>query len=124
MWRAVNDEMVADHGTDIRGALGSAINCPALAQRISTKCVLSVCVGHATELTSICERGLDEVVERAHTKVAAMRIDALHFAAGSATLADANQDGVADRLDAGMWTAELNAGLGLRHVPATFTATK
>ena len=31
--------------------------------------------------------------------------------------------GIADRLDNGVWTAEINAGQGLRHAPATFTAT-
>ncbi|NVB78638.1 MAG: hypothetical protein HOV81_09615 [Kofleriaceae bacterium] len=123
VWQAVNDEMIADHGLDIRGALGAAINCPALAQRVASKCIYSYCVGHAAELTSICERGLDEVVERAHAKVAEMRIDALHLAAGTATLGDANHDGLTETLDGGVWTAELDAGLGLRHVPATFTGT-
>lgn len=124
VWQAMNDEMVASYGMDIRGALGAAIACPSLAQRIANKCVYSYCVGHAAELTSICERGLDEVVDRAHAKVAAMRIDALHFAAGSAQLGDEDGDGLAETLDAGTWDAELNAGLGLRHVPATFTATR
>lgn len=122
-WKAVNDEMIVDHGVDIRGALGAAIDCPALAQRVASKCVYSYCVGHAADLTAICERGLDEVVERAHAKVAAMRIDVLHLAAGTATLGDANHDGLTETLDGGVWTAELDAGLGLRHVPATFTAT-
>ena len=124
VWQAVNDEMIEDHGMDVRGLLGAAVNCPAIAQHVASKCLYSVCVGHAAELTSICERGLDEVVERAHAKVSAMRIDALHLAMGSANVVDADHDGTADRLDAGVWTAELNAGLGLRHVPATFTATK
>lgn len=29
-----------------------------------------------------------------------------------------------DQLTAGVWTAELDAGMGLRAVPATFTAAK
>jgi hypothetical protein len=53
-----------------------------------------------------------------------MKFDAIHFAAGSATLVDTNGDSIAERLDAGVWTAEINAGLGLRHVPATFTAAQ
>jgi hypothetical protein len=105
---------------DVRGMLGQAINCPSLANTIASKCVLGVCVGHASELTTICEAGLDEIVDRVHAKVAALRLDALHLAQGSATLVDANHDGVAEALASGIWTAEINAGQGLRHVPATF----
>ena len=115
VWRAVG-------GDSLRAALGAAVNCPALAQRVALTCYLGVCVGHASELTQICERGLDEVVDRAGEKVLAMRIDALHFAAGHAKLVDADHDGVVERLDGGVWTAEINAGQGLRHVPATFSA--
>jgi hypothetical protein len=53
-----------------------------------------------------------------------LRFDALHLAAGSATLVDADHDGAVEALAAGVWDAEINAGMGLRHVPATFTATK
>ena len=35
-----------------------------------------------------------------------------------------NGDGVADRIVNGTWDAEMNLGLGLRHTPATFTATR
>lgn len=124
VWRAMNATMVAQHGVDLRGALGAAVDCPSLAQRIAAKCVWSYCVGHEAALTEICEAGLDEVVDRAHAKLAEMKFDAIHFAAGSATLVDTNGDHVAERLDAGVWTAEINAGLGLRHVPATFTAVQ
>lgn len=85
---------------------------------------VGVCVGHTAELTEICERGLDEVVERAHAKFLAYRFDALHLAAGTATLVDADADRTADALTAGRWTTEINAGQGLRAVPATFTATR
>lgn len=123
-WTAVNDAMTAQYGMDIRATLGAAVNCPAIAATVASKCVLGVCVGHATELTAICERGLDEVVDRAHAQFSAMKFEALHLAAGTAMLVDADKDGTAERLANGVWTAELNAGQGLRHVPATFTATK
>jgi hypothetical protein len=123
-WTAVNDAMIAQHGMDIRASLGAAVNCPAIAATVAQKCVWSVCVGHEAELTAICEKGLDEVVERARAKFASMKFEALHFQSGTATLVDANKDGTAEALANGVWTAELNAGMGLRHVPATFTATK
>jgi hypothetical protein len=120
IWTALNDKMVAEYGYDLRGALGAAVNCPALAHTVANKCVWGVCVGHETQLTNICEAGLDEVAGRVHDKLAEMRFDALHFIAGQATLVDDNHDGAAESLAAGTWTAELNAGQGLRHVPATF----
>ncbi|MDX2093615.1 MAG: hypothetical protein SFX73_37595 [Kofleriaceae bacterium] len=123
-WQALEAKFVADYGASIRDTLGSAVNCPLVAQRVASKCVFSVCVGHAAELTSLCERGLDEVVERAHAKLATFTFDALRFEAGTATLVDADGDLVAEQLTGGVWTAEINAGQGLRHAPATFTASK
>ncbi len=124
IWTALNEKMLAEYGYDLRGALGAAVNCPSLAHTIANKCVWGYCVGHETQLTHICEAGLDEVAGRVHDKLAEMRFDALHFAAGKATLVDANRDGVAESLASGTWTAELNAGQGLRHVPATFTGER
>ncbi len=123
-WQALEAKLTADHGAGIRATLGAAVNCPLIASRVASKCVLGVCVGHATELTSICERGLDEVVDRAHAKLATFKFDAFHLEAGHATMVDTTKDGIADRLDNGVWTAEINAGQGLRHAPATFTATR
>jgi hypothetical protein len=124
IWTAINRSMVAQYGVDLRGALGAAVSCPTLAHTIAMKCVWGYCVGHETQLTEICEAGLDEAVARVHDRLAEERFDALHFATGTATLVDSNNDGIADRLDGGVWTAELNAGLGLRHAPATFTASR
>lgn len=124
VWRAVNDQMTVQYGYDVHSLLGAAVNCPALAHTIAGKCYLGVCVGHEAELTTICERGLDEVVGRMHAKLAELRFDAIHFEAGTAKLVDTDNDSIADRIDQGVWTAEINAGLGLRPVPATFTATR
>lgn len=120
IWTAMNDKMVADYGYDLRGALGAAVSCAPLARTIANKCVWGYCVGHEAQLNEICEAGLDEAVERVHEKLTEMRFDALHFIEGTATLVDANKDGVAESLASGTWDAELNAGQGLRHVPATF----
>jgi hypothetical protein len=124
LWRAVDAAIAAQYGAGIRAAIGSAVNCPHVAQTIASKCVLGMCVGHADLLEELCEAGLDEVVDIAHDKVAALRFDALHFAAGRARLIDSSGDGIADALAGGVWTAEINAGQGLRPVPATFTATR
>ncbi|HEX4419638.1 MAG TPA: hypothetical protein VH165_17110 [Kofleriaceae bacterium] len=120
-WQGLNAASQSLFGADIRGALGNAINCPALAHNVADKCVLDVCVGHETELTSICTGGLDAIVDLLHQRLAAMRLDAFHLASGQATLVDVDGDGVGDQITAGTWDAEMNLGQGLRHTPATFT---
>lgn len=123
-WRGVEAASTAMFGAGVRASLGSAINCAAIAGRIADQCVLGVCVGHETELRTICERGLDAVVDFAREKFAAKRLDALHFAAGTARLVDDDRDGVGDRIVDGKWDAELNIGLGLRHAPAVFSGSR
>ncbi len=116
-WRALESACTAEYGAGIRATLGTAVNCPSLASRVASNCVWGVCVGHRAELTQICEAGLDEVVERIHDEFSALRFDAIRFGAGSARV---TSTGLTD----GVWTAEINAGMGLRHVPATFSATR
>lgn len=124
VWRAFDAAIAAQYGSGLRATLGQAVNCPQIAQTIASKCVLGLCVGHADLVEELCERGLDEVVEMAHDKLADLRFDALHFAAGTARLVDSSHDGIADALTDGVWTAEINAGQGLRPVPATFEAAR
>jgi hypothetical protein len=115
-WEALEAACTAEYGADVRATLGAAVGCSTVAARVANKCVLGICVGHQSELTQICETGLDEVVDQVHDRIVAVKFDAVHFAAGTATIA-------ATGLSNGTWTAEINAGQGLRHVPATFTAT-
>jgi hypothetical protein len=114
----------AEFGTDIHDTLSKALNCPHLAAAVANNCILGVCVGHTSELTSVCQGGLDALVDGLHDQLASLRFDVLHFAAGQARLVDDDHDGVADRIVDGTWTAEMNLGMGLRHTPATFTATR
>jgi hypothetical protein len=123
-WQAIEAVSISLFGTDVRDTLGHAVNCPNLASNVASKCFLAVCVGHASELTSICEGGLDAIVDLAHNRLADMRLDALHFASGTAVLVDADGDGVGDSIASGSWDAEMNLGLGLRHTPASFTGTR
>jgi len=123
-WQGIELISTQVFGADVRTALGNAINCPNLAHNVAGKCVLGVCVGHEAELTSICNGGLDYLVQQAHDRLAALRVEALHLASGQAKLVDDDGDGVGDRIVDGAWNAEMNIGLGLRHAPATFEATR
>lgn len=119
-WQGLEIASTQLFGQGIRATLGTAVNCPALANTIADKCVLGVCVGHQGLIEDICEGGLDAIVNLAHNAMAANKIEALHLISGSARLVDDDGDGVGDRLVDGTWDAEMNLGLGLRHTPATF----
>lgn len=123
-WQGVNLASGALFGGDVRTTLGKAINCPKLADTIASKCALGVCVGHEAQLKAVCEGGLDAIVDQLHQRLAAFRLDVFRFVSGEARLVDDDQDGVADRISDGTWDAEMNLGLGLRHAPATFSATR
>jgi hypothetical protein len=117
-WAAMEQSFTALAGAPLRPALGALVDCPSLAARIASRCLLGICVGHAAALTQVCERGLDEVVDRARAKVTSLRFTALQLAASAITPLDD-----AARLR-GAWTAELDVGFGLRPAPATMTARR
>jgi hypothetical protein len=123
-WQGIEAASRAGHGEGVRDRLGHAVNCPNLAHNVAGKCILGVCVGHQAQLTSLCEGGLDAIVDLAHERMTEIRLEALHLANGQATLIDNDGDGVADRITGGTWQAEINLGLGLRHAPASFTGTR
>ena len=123
-WQGLQAASTALFGGDIRATLGAAIQCDQLAAQIADKCVLGVCVGHESDLKSVCTGGLDAIVDSTHERLAAQRLEALHFAAGDATLVDDDADGVGDRIVDGTWDAELNIGLGLRYAPASFEGVR
>jgi hypothetical protein len=123
-WQGIEAASTQLFGADVRTALGNAVNCPHLAKTIADKCVLFVCVGHESELTDICNGGLDAIVDIAHNALAAQRLEAFHIIGGTVQLVDDTGDGVGDRLANGTWDAELNLGLGLRHAPATFEGSR
>ncbi len=117
VWQAI------DARVHVRATIGAAVNCAALAATIANKCYFGVCVGHAAQLTAICEAGLDEIVARVHDEFTAQRLDVLQLAGGTATLTDTNGDHIADAMT-GTWSAQIDVGMGLRSAPATFTAAR
>jgi hypothetical protein len=102
------------YGAGLREALGLVIDCPALAAHVAGRCVYSLCVGHEEELLEICEEGLDEAEAQVRERFESIRFDAIRLEHGTAAMRD-------DRIDDGVWTASIDAGMGLRPVPATFS---
>jgi len=92
--------------------------------------VLLLCIGHASEVTQICERGLDLVVDKVHARLSELSFRALRFEAGAAELWDARAaggpvDGRVDRIDRGTFTkASIDVGTGPRACRATFSGER
>jgi hypothetical protein len=123
-WTAVNSEITTLFGGDLRTTIGKAVNCTNVAHVVASKCVLAACVGHESQLDQICEGGLDELVNQLHSQMQSFNQDAFEVASGTGKLVDDNADGIGDRITGGTWDAQMNLGMGLRHTPATFTATR
>lgn len=116
-WAALEDAAQRRYGMSVREALGAIVDCPALAAEVADTCLAFVCVGHAAQLESLCEQGLDLAVAEARGRLEALRFDAVRFASGTASMR-----GV--RLEDGIWTAAIDLGSGARDVPATFTGVQ
>ena len=116
-WVAFQEAVRRRYGTSLREVLGTAIDCTALASSVAGQCYMSVCVGHQSQLEGICETGLDELVSQMQERVEGIAFHAIRFAVGNATVNE-------NRLDDGVWTASIDAGMGPRSVPATFTGVR
>ncbi|HUQ05637.1 MAG TPA: hypothetical protein VM261_24205 [Kofleriaceae bacterium] len=125
VWRAIEDQVEARYGTDLRGLLGRQVDCPGMAAWVADRCYLGVCVGHESDLRSVCEAGLDYAVAKVREKVEAAQVQPLTLDAGAAQMYDAAfSDNVCSVIDGGVWTARLDVGNGLRAAPATFTGER
>lgn len=114
---------------DLRGALGSLIDCAGLAQTVANECVAGVCVGHQDEIESVCSSGLDAIASDVEAQLHALTIQAMHFHEGEAKMWDAPApggptDGVIDRIDNGTWTLGIGLTSGEHATQATFTGTR
>jgi len=118
-WHGINLGMTTLLGTGVDTALSNGANCPALAHAVSLKCVSGVCVGHAAELTSLCQHSIASMVNAFGNDFATVDVSAIRFTSGTAHLVDENGDGLANRIDTGAWTVDPGLGLG----GAMFTAT-
>jgi len=101
----------------LREAVSAAVDCPAVAAEVADICILGICVGHADALESLCEQGVDLVVDEVTQRIAGLDIEVLALHSGDAVIA-------ADRLTGGTWNAEIDFGLGPRPVRATFSAVR
>lgn len=125
-WEGIDAAATQLVGDAVRPALGAAVDCPALAKEIATRCLLDVCVNHETVVRDLCESSLDRLVASVRDRLSEVKLDTLHFSQGTARVVDTNGDGVGDEIADGVWTAEidLGVGLGVQVAPAKFSGAR
>ena len=125
-WEGIDAAATLLVGDAVRPALGAAVNCPAVAKAIAARCILTVCVNHEDVVRDLCESSLDRLVASVRDKLADVKIDTLRFKDGAARVVDADGDGVGDEIADGVWSAELDLGLGLgvHAAPAKFAGAR
>jgi hypothetical protein len=125
-WEGIDAAATQLVGDAVRPALGAAVNCPVLAKAIAARCLLDVCVNHEAVIHDLCESSLDRLVASVRDQLAEVKLDTLRFSQGTARVVDTNGDGVGDEIADGVWTAEidLGVGLGVHAAPATFSGAR
>jgi hypothetical protein len=118
MVAALDASLRQRYGADLRGLLGSMIDCRAMATSVARECLGPACVGHESELESVCGSGLDELADQVRQRLLEHDFKALHFASGTADFT------APDRLDGGVWKVSVNMGTGERGVAGRFTGAR
>lgn len=114
---------------DLHAALGLAIDCPALAQKVASICLGPVCVGHEAEIEGFCDDGLEAVASEVEARIASIDFAELRMSSGQAVLldaakADAPTDGRIDAMDGGHWASDFEIDGLVIPVDASFRAVR
>lgn len=119
--------------SNLRGAMGKVVNCEALADAVSKRCINppgpgQICVGHKDDIAQICTTGLDLLVIAVQAAIRSLDIPVLNLESGFAQMWDAPAEGAPldatiDRIDHGFWTAAITVK-GDKPVVATFTGRR
>ena len=114
---------------DLTAALELLIDCPGLADQVSSRCLGPFCVGHRDEIESFCRMGIDLVVDKVESRIASIEFAELHLASGEAAMLDAAKgdsvlDGTFDQIDSGVWQALVNIDGHELPVEATFVGAR
>lgn len=125
-WEGIDAAATQLVGDAVRPALGAAVNCPAVAKAIAARCLLGVCVDHEAVVHELCESSLDRLVASVRDQLSTVKLETLRFSQGTARVVDTNGDGAGDEIADGVWTAEidLGVGLGIHAAPAKFSGAR
>jgi hypothetical protein len=121
-WGGLGRAIGTRTGTDVRGMLAFAFDCPGLAADVADQCVETACVGHEQELREVCEAGLGYLVAELREQFLAADFAALALRPGVAYPANVAADaGLADEIG-GWWDAAIDVGSGPRPATIPFTS--
>jgi len=123
---ALDAILLAQYGTpNVAAYLSDAVGCAGLGAYVAAQCVSIVCVGHASDLTDMCQGGLAEGARQIDAQIQAIDFEAIRFQQGTATAvgADPIHPENTTALQAGTWTVTVDFGNGPNPANATFSAT-
>ena len=114
---------------NLRAALGQVIDCTAVAENVSARCLTGICVGHKADIEGLCNTGLDTLITTLQDQIKRLDLPLLHMKDGAAQMWDAPAAGGAldatiDRLDHGFWTATVNVNKQEKGILATFVGRR
>jgi hypothetical protein len=127
---AVEAALAARYGAaDVRGALGTFVDCPGMAESVASRCIGFVCVGNEATLEAVCQGGLDALAEKIEERVLSLNYEAIRFESGTAAAQGVVVDALsgtatAEQLTGGVWTASVDLGNEPEPADATFTAAR
>lgn len=106
--------------------LSGAVDCPAMAASVASRCVGFLCVGREPELLDVCEAGVAEAATRIEGQILGLDFRAIHFERGTATAVGAARSPpqAPTSLRDGVWTATIDLGNGAEAATATFSALR
>ncbi len=119
--------LLARYGAgDVATVLSGAIDCPAMATSVASRCVAFACVGHEAELLDACAAGVAEAAAGIEGRILALDYRAIHFERGTATAVGAARSPAQapTSLQNGVWTATIDLGNGAEAATATFSAVR
>ena len=123
-WHGIGLATDSLYGTDVESAITTALACRTVAQAVAARCYNGACVGHASQLQTICEDAAAAVADGLAEHVTGFQITSFRLMRGTARLVDDNLNGEAERNVDGRWEAEIDVGSGPRAITATFEALR
>jgi hypothetical protein len=122
--RPLDAILLAANGTpNLAAYLSGAVGCVGLGDYVASQCVGVVCVGHASDMTDLCEGGLAEGARQIDAQIESIDFKAIHFQRGTArAYTDPRITPPRTVLQGGKWTVTVDFGNGPEPANATFTA--
>jgi len=118
-WQGLGIAVQTKYGGDM--SIVQNLDCKAIAQAVAARCISGSCVGHASDLVTVCQAGMAALVDRLRDGLTPIVLDTLRFVDGNAHLVDDDQNGVAEKID-GTWDVQTDVGTGAHPAQFAFTA--